>query len=427
MDLNALTERFNNVWPTLRRYFDNADLLSLKFWITPLSTILVMVLLVLIMAKIFRRPPAIDPEAHAADPPVSFSRIFNLWRAWLVAGCITALLLVAWITFVSRRGEAFRSNYELPTLISFTMAMLCPVIALVKLRASFTRQKLKNLASQAHTPREEGRTVTSLRRAFRRSKVWLLLPLLGLAVLFIPGLSKPSLVAILLDNSGSMEEPIAQAREILRTVLPQFPNKSRFVITTFDRNPSYATIDEVMQVTPGQMDSLSGAVISFDNADEAIQHIEGVSTDQGSPVCEGIWKTYLDVNQQNPMDFPNRLFLIITDGKDRRVTFSDQSTQFFNMDEGFATVFPDDMVHFIDVRLENDGVGGQGENFFRAAESAGMTYNDAQDPEMYQSVLKDLLSPWTVDKDLVFITVLVFVLCALLALFITPKRMQRLR
>ena len=89
-----------------------------------------------------------------------------------------ALLLVAWITFVSRKGEAFRSNYELPTLLSFTLAMLCPVIGLIKLRASFTRQKLKNLAPQAHTPREERRTVTALRRAFRRSKVCLLAPLL---------------------------------------------------------------------------------------------------------------------------------------------------------------------------------------------------------------------------------------------------------
>ena len=34
MDLDALTERFNSVWPTLLRYFNNADLLSLKFWIT---------------------------------------------------------------------------------------------------------------------------------------------------------------------------------------------------------------------------------------------------------------------------------------------------------------------------------------------------------------------------------------------------------
>ena len=127
------------------------------------------------------------------------------------------------------------------------------------------------------------------------------------------------------------------------------------------------------------------------------------------------------------MVFPNRLFLIITDGKDRRVTFNDQSTQYFNADEGFGTVFPPDMVHFIDVRLEDDAADGPSENFFRAAESAGMTYNDAQDPEMYQSVLRDLLSPWTVDKDLVFITVLVFVLCALLALFIGPKRMQRVR
>ena len=129
MELDTLTERFNSVWPTLLRYFNNADLLSLKFWITPLVTILVMVFLVLVMAKIFRRSPSVDPEAHTAEPPVPFSRIFNLWRAWLVAGCLTAFLLVAWITFVSRRGEAFRANYELPTLISFTMAMLCPVIA----------------------------------------------------------------------------------------------------------------------------------------------------------------------------------------------------------------------------------------------------------------------------------------------------------
>ena len=424
MNLDALTERFNNVWPTLVRYFNNANLLSLKFWVTPMSTVLIMVLLVLIVAKIFRRPAALDPDAHAGDPPVRFSRIFNLWRAWLVAGCLTALLLVVWITFVSRRGEAFRANYELPTLVSFSMAMLCPVMALVKLRGSFTRQKLKNLAGQAHTPREESRTVTSLRRAFRRSKVWLLLPLLGLTVLFIPGLSRPSLVAILLDNSGSMEEPIAQAREILRTLLPQFPNRSKFVITTFDRDPSRSSVEEVMKVTAGQMDSLSGAVLTFESADEAIAHIEGVSTDRGSPICEGIWKTYLDVNQQDPLLFPNRLFLIITDGKDRRVQFSEDSTQFFNMDEGFAEVFPDDMVHFIDVRLEEQS-GGEGEALFRAAESAGMTYNDAQDPEVYQSVLKGLLSPWTVDKDLVFITALVFVLCALMALLITPRRMKR--
>lgn len=426
MDLNALTERFNNVWPTLLRYFANADLLSLKFWITPVATVIAMILLVLVMAKIFRRPPAQDTEALPGDPPIAFTRIFNLWRAWLVAGCLTALLLVAWIAFVSRRGEAFRTNYELPTLLSFTLAMLCPVIALVKIRASFTRQKLKNLAGQAHTPREESRTVTALRRAFRRSRVWLLAPLLGLAVLFIPGISRPSLVAILLDNSGSMDEPIAHAREILRTILPQFPNNSKFVITTFDRDASFNSIEEVMQVSPGQMDTLSGSVLAFENPEDAISHIDGVSTDQGSPISEGIWKTYLEVNQQNPLKFPNRLFLIITDGKDRRVRFNEQSRQFFNMDEGFATVFPDDMVHFIDVRLEKDS-GGDGESFFRAAESAGLNYNDAQDPEVYQSVLKGLLSPWTVDKDLVFITTLVFVLTALLALFISPKRMQRVR
>ncbi len=427
MNLDALTERFNNVWPTLLKYFQHANLLSLKFWVTPIATVLIMIFMVLIMAKVYRRPyPNSDTNPLPGDPPVRFTRIFNLWRAWLVAGCLTALLLVAWITFVSRRGEAFRTNYELPTLISFTIAMLCPVIALVKLRGSFTRQKLKNLAPQAHTPREEVRTVTRLRRAFRQTKVWLLLPLLGLAVLFIPGLSKPSLVAILLDNSGSMEEPIAQAREILRTILPQFPNKSKFVITTFDREPTYRSIGEIMDVTPGQMDSLSGSVQAFENADEAIAHIEGVSTDQGSPISEGIWKTYLDVNQQDPLTFPNRLFLIITDGKDRRVLYRETDAHYFNGDEGFATVFPSDMVHFIDVRLEQDA-GGEGESFFRAAESAGMTYNDAQDPEMYQRVLKDLLSPWTVDKDLVFITVLIFVICALLALFITPKRMQRVR
>ena len=51
--------------------------------------------------------------------------------------------------------------------------------------------------------------------------------------------------------------------EILRTVLPQFPDKSRFVITTFDRDASYTSIEEVMGVTPGQIDSLSGSVITL--------------------------------------------------------------------------------------------------------------------------------------------------------------------
>ncbi len=424
--LEALTERFNNVWPTLVRYFDNANLLSLKFWVTPVATVLIMTFLVLIMAKIYRRPPQLSEDAHPGDAPIRFTRIFNLWRAWLVAGCLTALLLVAWITFVSRRGEAFRANYELPTLISFTIAMFCPVIALVKLRRSFTRQKLKNLAAQAHTPREERRTVTALRRAFRRAKAWLLVPLLGLAVLFIPGLSKPSLVAIMLDNSGSMDEPIAQAREILRNILPQFPAKSKFFITTFDRDASKGSLQEIINTPPAQIDTLSGVVMGFENADEAIQHIEGVSTDQGSPICEAIWKTYLDINQQDPLTFPNRLFLIITDGKDRRIGFDPENFSFFNSDEDFAQVFPEDMVHFIDVRLEEES-GGEGEALFRAAEAAGMTYNDAQDPEVYQSVLQGLLSPWTVDKDLVFITVLIFVFCALLALLINPKRMQRIR
>ncbi len=423
MDLDTLTERFNNVGPTLQRYFESANLLSLKFWVTPLATIIVMILLVLVMAKFFRKPKPMAEDGPTMDQPIKFSRIFNLWRAWMVAGCLTALLLVAWITFVSRKGEAFRTNYELPTLLSFTLAMLCPVIALIKLRASFTRQKLKNLAAQAHTPREERRTVTSLRRAFRQSKIWLLAPLLGLAVMFIPGISKPSLVAILLDNSGSMEQPISDAREILRKILPQFPDKSKFVITTFDRDASKGTLEEIMNTTPGGLDSLSGSVQAFENADEAISHIEGVSTDQGSPICEGIWKTYLDINQEDPLTYPNRLFLIITDGKDRRINFDDASTQFFNADEGFAQVFPDDLVHFIDVQPNNEMDSAA---IFRAAESAGMNYNDAQDPEMYQSVLQDLLNPWTVDKDLVFITVLVFLACALLALFISPKRMQRI-
>jgi len=46
MDLDTLTERFNNVGPTLQRYFEAANLLSLKFWVMPLATIIMILLVV---------------------------------------------------------------------------------------------------------------------------------------------------------------------------------------------------------------------------------------------------------------------------------------------------------------------------------------------------------------------------------------------
>ena len=46
MDLDTLTERFNNVGPTLQRYFEAANLLILLFWVRPLATIIMILLVV---------------------------------------------------------------------------------------------------------------------------------------------------------------------------------------------------------------------------------------------------------------------------------------------------------------------------------------------------------------------------------------------
>ena len=416
----------SNLWGVLTAYWANANMLGIKFWIVPLCTLAFLFTALFIVTKILNRERSSQGNLDEAGGArkINLSNLFGIRHAWIIAASLTALGLVIWIAILGQKGAAFRSDHDLSTIISLTFVAFCPLVSLWKLRGSFTRHRLKNLAPQAHTPVEEHRTVLRLNKAFKFTKLWMLIPFLGLLILFTPGLAKRSIVAIMLDNSGSMSDSISRARTVLEEILPEFPKGSLFVITTFSTAGEKESMEEIMAVNAASIGELSGEIFETEDPGDAIAYIDGIATDQASPVCEGIWKTFLHVEGADPSSYPNRLLLVVTDGgESANLNLGEPETQFFGSNEDFLAVFPKSSVHFIDVRAED---ATSGEDFFDASKLAEFRYEDARNPLVYDATFGRLLSPWTVDPDIVILTVLILLIALVMAPLITPKRVRPL-
>lgn len=133
--------------------------------------------------------------------------------------------------------------------------------------------------------------------------------------------NRASLVSIVLDNSGSMNQYLDYGAFSLSNVLEESPHKGEYVFTTLDIRPSYSPKDSTIQqyfetiVNTTDPNRLPTSTATYANPQGLINDFLQVSTAGSTPLLQGIWQNYLTA-RNNFAHYKNRKMIVVSDGAD---------------------------------------------------------------------------------------------------------------
>ena len=383
-------------------------------WLIPVLAILSYLLLRVVLSKLFNRSTGAGEERP--DQPTAPSRFYNLSRASIWAGSFVALALTAYLSYLSQKVLGDRAGRELISLLTLLLFLILPIIGLISLRARFARFKLKDLSTQARTPTEEENSRLSMIRYWRRCKLVVLLPLLGLLFYLWPT-GQPAMVTVVFDNSGSMSGINQQARQALDRSLPMFPPGSMFVLGSFNGPGKKRTMEELMLVDEENFeDQLAGDVKGYRTAESVIRYVGNLSYNQPSPISEAIWKSYL-FGRKYARGISARVLLVLTDGDETDGVDMSKAEKFFDSDSRFTEWFPPTRVHFFDATT-----GQVQPKLFELARRANYQFVSSKS---VGAALRNIFRPFMTDWYLFLVTTILVVAAAVVALVISPASMKR--
>jgi len=391
---------------SLSEYFRNADTDKLEFWIYPLATILLIYLSTIVGLKLIK--------------PKKLKTTFLIHKIWIVSSLIIATIVISLICSYWVTNYFSKNHVELALLISLFASLLIPIFRFVSLRNYFTNEGLKEIAYQPKTPSTLEATIVFARKCFNRIKIFYLIPIIGF--LFLLGLLNKgqNLIAIIFDNSGSME----------------YKNASDALSETFDHldynnEIIFSTLDGLGENLLGSQNSLNnilskniytqlngGNVAYFADPISAKNGLHQIANEcWGSPICEAIWKSFLFVKAtQDINNYKNRLLIIISDGDDN-IQNTIQSSKFFYDDNIFMQYFPPDNTLIIDY---SDGMLNP--LFNRFQESGCEIYAVEDIKQDYLDALDVALGSFKNNWNLIFWTITICVLLTTIALFVETKK-----
>lgn len=406
--MERLTELFRDLPGSFRAFYRHADPLTLQFWIIPMLAAVVFYVLLLVTSWWLNRA---RHEEEGLDSQRRTSTAFNVWRAWTISAGLTATALCVWIGILSQKPPAAQAPHELSCLISLIVLLVCGILGLARLKPRFTQNRLKDLAPQCHTPEEQKLVEAGLRRRFSAVRWWLLLPVLGLTGLLI-NLAKPCYVAVVLDNSGSLSEYLGEAKEVLRDVLRRLPPGSAVTVTSLAGEPRKKTFEELVATrVPGE---LAGDVRTYRDPAAALPQIETIGVNSGSPICEAIWKTYLESAGSVAASLTRRHLVVLTDGEDTSAGGTGGvyfNNSFFGRQADFAKVFEPGNVHIMMLPGETGSTPSETRRAFeREARNDAFDVQDVPDVLSTAAVLSPVLGTLTINFTLPVAAALIIIL-----------------
>lgn len=405
--MERLTELFRDLPGSFRSFYRHADPLTPHFWITPVLSALCFYALLLATAWWLNRA---RHEEEGGESHRRTSTAFNVWRAWTIAAGLTATGLCVWIGILSQKPPGAQEPHELSSLISLVVLLICGILGLARLKPRFTQNRLKDLAPQCHTPEEQKLVEAGLRRRFSAVRWWLLLPLAGLAGLLI-NLAKPCYVAVVLDNSGSLSEYLAEAKDVLRDVLRRLPPGSAVTITSLAGEPRKKSFEELVATRVSA--ELAGDVRTYRDPAAALPQIETIGVNSGSPICEAIWKTYLESSGSAAASLPRRHLVVLTDGEDTSAGPGGLyfNNSFFGKQADFVKLFEPGNVHIMMLPGESGSVPSETRRAFeREARNDAFNVEDVPDVISTASVLSPVLGTLTINFSLPVAAALITIL-----------------
>lgn len=399
----------NEFLDSIVNFYLKASFGSLAFWAFPLLTLLGIWLLATVGLKIGRRKRKLKS-------------VFKIHRSLMVSSLFVSGVLISLLCYWWATNYFAEHPYEFALLFSLLLALLVPIFVQFSLRSHYRNDGLKELVNQPKTDRQFVRAITFTKKAFGKNKIYYVLPLLGFIFLLFYLYKGTNLIAIVYDNSTSMDDRTAS--EALNETFDQLEENNQIVFATLNANQggigqdtAKADINQIMAART-TTDLVAGTVIAFNNPEEAVGNLGlADNSSPASPISESIWKTWLFIKETKAeQPYRNKLLVVITDGGDN-VGASLANGKFFFDDEAFAEYFNPDNVFITDFSQ------GASSPLIQRFQNAGCDVFPVENRKQdYLDALDHSLSAFKNDWNLVYWTLLITGLLAAIGLLVPPKK-----
>jgi hypothetical protein len=399
-----------NLFQSFLLFVRESDPKSVAFWMIPIASVLAVWLLTFVATKVLRRR----------------GRMKTAWgiNGYLIGSAMAvALILISWLCLGWAQGWFIHSPLTFTLLLSLFVVMQAPWLVLLRMRGHFTQTGLREYLDQPKTVGQLNAAIVLANRKFSRLKYLLALPLVGFVFLLLALSKGQNLISIVYDNSSSMET--SSAIDALRKTFETLGDNNEILLTTLEgydstnimEGSTKRSIQEIMAATePSQLKAGNSTI--YNTPADASAGLDLVQSQVwGSPICEGVWKSFLFLQQSREgVPYRKQLLIIITDGDDTFVGNSLEQDFFFSNEE-FAARFPSDRVFVIDYSTSG------GNAFMNQAQSNGCdVYPASNSVDDYLSALDNALQSFKSNWAIVWWTLIAFALPALICVLIPRKK-----
>ncbi len=386
---------------------------SVVFWAFPVLTILLIWVLAVLAPKVFSK-------RH------KLKTIFIINRAWIAGPLIVAALLIGLTCYWWTQNYYAEHPYQFSLLLSLFIAMLVPLITLGRLRNYYSTEGMKEITDQPKTPSQLDEAITFLKGAFRRTKLFYLLPVAGFLMLLFTLNKGTNLISIVLDNTPSQGDSFKDAKDALDQTIAKLDNNNQIVITTFSGNST--TKDSFDEIIKNNKYAPSVDVsASFAANGDAITYLSSLSLipagTAGSPIQETIWQNFLFAKQSTEnTTLKNKILLIITDGVENQVP--QIANKSFCASEDFNSYFSPENVFVIDYFTNSVDTADVLRNMLFTQNATNCAYDvqKGSTKDDYSFALEQILNSFQNNWYLIYWTIAIFSIMTIIGLLINPKK-----
>jgi hypothetical protein len=405
--MDEIIKSFGNAWK-------DAPFDTLLFWGIPVFTIILIWLLTTVGLKIFNHK--------------KLKTVFLINKASIVSSLAVAAVVVAITCYCWSQNVFAQHPYQMALLISLIIALSIPVIAFMNLRQYYSSENMKEIIDQPKTGRQLEIKISIIKKAFRRIKIYYILPLAGFLFLLFYFNKGTNLISIVFDNSGSMMDTVNNvnhAMEALSETFEALEETNEIVLTTLGglsqttSSKAKQNMAELMSVRQSS-GLIAGTVRLFNTPLEAKNSLYSIVSEYvfGSPISESIWKTWLTVKETKAgHTYRTRFLIIITDGFDNLIGASLASGNFFFDNDDFSEYFVPENTFVIDYS------GGTVNDFLRRCVDAGCDVYPAENSkEDYLEALDNALRSVKNNWALIWLLILIVVVFSITGILIHPPK-----
>jgi len=392
----------NEFFQNFSSYWKEAQYGTFLFWALPLGSLFIIWLLTVVSLKFITKRKKLKT-------------VFIINRVWIVSSLAVAAILIGIICYLWVINIFSDHPIQLSLLLSLFLAMLVPIICFARLRNYYTPEGIKEITDQPKTQRQLDAVITFTKKAFRKNKIFFIIPFIGFLMLLFILNKGVNLISIVIDNTPSQGLSFYEAKTALDQTVSELDDNNKIIITSMSQARSGKTsLEEIMSTKIYKPTCDISTLI--DTKLEAMNYISSLSLMAGdSPILETIWQNYLFTKQATLNNtFKNKVLMIITDGLENAATFS--SGKFLCSSKEYNAFYSSENTYVIDYAEP------QNNPFMECAQKCGFEIQDGRTKEDFSFALDQILTTFKNNWFLIFWTIVIVVIMTIIGIIIQPKK-----